>query len=89
MCHQIDGLGYDYGPELRGFGHRQPPEVVARALIEPSADIAHGYESTELKLKDGKVVHGQLLSNGNPVMIRSMGGINQEIPRKAIPTAKA
>lgn len=84
MCHQIDGLGSDYGPDLRGFGRRQPPEVIARALIEPSADIAHGYEGTELKLKDEKRIHGQLLSKGNPLLIRSMGGATQEIPEAAV-----
>jgi putative membrane-bound dehydrogenase-like protein len=88
MCHQIDGLGLDYGPDLRGFGRRQPPEVTARALIEPSADIAHGYEGTELLLKNGIRIHGQVLSRGNPLLVRSMGGTTQEIPKKAISSQK-
>ncbi len=88
MCHQIDGLGSDYGPDLRGFGRRQPPEVIARAMIEPSADIAHGFEGNELTLTDGKVIHGQLLSNGDPMMVRSMGGLNQDIPKGIIAEQK-
>ncbi len=46
MCHQIDGAGAEHGPNLKGFGSRQAPEVLARSIIDPSFDISHGYEGT-------------------------------------------
>jgi putative membrane-bound dehydrogenase-like protein len=89
MCHQIDGAGPDYGPALKGFGSRQPPEVIARAIIDPSADIAHGFEGTAIQLKDGKWIDGQIVAEGNPVVIRSTGGMTQKVPKRQIAGRKA
>lgn len=80
MCHKIDGKGPDYGPDLKGFASRQPPEVIARALIDPSAEIAAGFEGTTIRLKDGKVIDGVIVADGNPVVIRSTGGVTQKVP---------
>jgi putative heme-binding domain-containing protein len=84
MCHQIDGAGPDYGPALKGFASRQPPEVIARAIVDPSADIAHGFEGTAIHLKDGKWIDGQVVADGDPVVIRSTGGMTQKVPKSQI-----
>jgi putative membrane-bound dehydrogenase-like protein len=88
MCHQIDGAGPDYGPELKGFASRQAPEVVARGIIDPSFDISHGFEGTAIRLKDGKWIDGRIIADGNPVVIRSTGGVTQKVPRKLIAERK-
>ena len=51
-----------------------------RALVRPSAEIAHGYDGTELRTKDGLTIQGLLLKQDDPLMMRSMGGITQIIP---------
>jgi len=84
MCHQIDGNGPDYGPDLKGFGRRQPAEVIAKALVDPSADIAHGFDGTAIMLNDGKWIDGRVISDGNPVVIRSTGGFTQKVPKMEI-----
>jgi putative membrane-bound dehydrogenase-like protein len=84
MCHQIDGNGPAYGPELRGFATRQGREAVVTAIVEPSASIALGYEGTTLKLKAGGQVDGLLQSNNDPVVIKSTGGVSQLVPKKQI-----
>ena len=84
MCHQIDGNGPAYGPELRGFATRQGREAVVTAIVEPSASIALGYEGTTLKLKAGGQVDGLLQSNNDPVVIKSTGGVSQLVPKKLI-----
>lgn len=89
MCHQIDGAGPDYGPALKGFAGRQPPEVIARAIVDPSADIAHGFEGTAIHLKDGKWIDGQIVADGDPVVIRSTGGMTQKVPKSQISGRKA
>ena len=80
MCHAIGGIGAELGPALDGWGRGKSAEVIATALIRPSADIAHGYEGTELKTKDGLTIQGVLIKEGDPLMMRSMGGITQIIP---------
>ena len=55
-------------------------DVIATAIVRPSAEIAHGYEGAELKTKDGLTIQGVLIKEGDPLMMRSMGGITQIIP---------
>jgi putative heme-binding domain-containing protein len=80
ICHAVGGSGAELGPALDGWGRGKSADVVATALIRPSADIAHGYEGTELKTKDGLTIQGVLIKEGDPLMMRSMGGITQIIP---------
>jgi putative membrane-bound dehydrogenase-like protein len=84
LCHRIGAGGVDYAPNLTGFANRQTREVIIEAIRNPSADIAHGYEGTELVLKDGKVIDGLALSSGDPVIIESTGGFTQTIPANRI-----
>lgn len=84
MCHQFNGQGVEFGPNLDGWGRSQPTEIIAQALIEPSKDIAHGYDGVELMLKDGTAIHGMLLTEGNIMIIRSMGGQNQFVPQSRV-----
>jgi putative heme-binding domain-containing protein len=84
MCHQVDGTGVDFGPNLTGWGRSQPPSVIAEALINPSKDIAHGFDGMEITTKDGLTIQGQVLTDGEIVIVRSLGGQTQYIPRKRI-----
>lgn len=84
MCHEIGGVGVHYGPPLDGWGRTQTDEVIARSLIDPSADIAHGFDGSAILTKEGKTVHGLVIQQGNPTIVTSMGGLTQIIPRKAI-----
>lgn len=84
MCHKVDGNGAEYGPELKGFGQRQPPEVVARSIVDPSFDISHGFEGHSLELKQGGQIDGLVIADGETIKIRSTGGVTQDIPKGAI-----
>lgn len=84
MCHEIGGVGVQFGPPLDGWGRTQTNEVIARSLIDPSADIAHGFDGSVILTKEGKTVHGLVIQEGNPTIITSMGGLTQMIPRKEI-----
>jgi putative membrane-bound dehydrogenase-like protein len=80
MCHAIGGAGAELGPVLDGWGQGKSADVIATAIVNPSAEIAHGYEGVELKTKDGLTIQGVLSKEGDPLMMRSMGGITQIIP---------
>ena len=84
LCHRIGDQGVDYGPNLSSFAKMQTTEVVIGAITQPSADIAHGYDGTTVRLKDGRVVHGRMLSSGDPLVVQSTGGVVQLIPRDRI-----
>jgi putative membrane-bound dehydrogenase-like protein len=80
MCHSIGGTGAEVGPALDGWGRGKAPDVIAKAIVQPSAEIAQGYEGTEIKTKDGLTIQGLLIKDNDPLMMRSMGGVTQIIP---------
>ncbi|MCX6858581.1 MAG: c-type cytochrome [Verrucomicrobia bacterium] len=88
MCHQIEGVGISFGPDLAGWVKDQGAEAFAVAVTDPSQGIAHGYEFTHVELKDGGQIDGIARSIGDPVMLDSMGGISQLIPRDRIKQMK-
>ncbi|MGC6467578.1 MAG: PVC-type heme-binding CxxCH protein [Akkermansiaceae bacterium] len=81
MCHEFNGAGVNYGPNLKGWGQGQTLDVIARSIVDPSADIAHGYSGIGIELKKGGHVHGIASSDGDPMIITSTGGVTQMIPR--------
>jgi putative membrane-bound dehydrogenase-like protein len=88
LCHQIGGIGVEVGPGLDGWGRGQTTEVIANSLVNPSTDIAHGYDATEIKTKDGKTIHGLLIKDNDPFIIVSMGGVTQIVPGSKIASRK-
>jgi putative heme-binding domain-containing protein len=84
MCHHIDGTGVEYGPTLTDYGKTQTSEVILQSIINPSADIASGYDGYQIETKDGLKIQGRLLSAGDPLIIQSMGGITQTVPKSRV-----
>ena len=86
LCHRIGDQGADYGPDLTTFGRTQTTEALLRSLIEPDADIAHGFAGSEIVTTDGLTIAGMVLSESDPIIIRSAGGVTQMIPKARIKT---
>jgi len=79
-CHVIGGVGVDVGPNLTGFGQRFPQEVIAKSILEPSAEISLGFEAQHIVTKAGLDIMGVVLAEGDPIIMKSMGGLTQSIP---------
>ncbi len=88
LCHRVGGQGIDYGPDLTGWASRQTTESVIKSIIDPSAEIALGYQGSEVRLADGGVVHGRVLATRNPVIVQSTGGLMQFIPADRLVTGR-
>ena len=84
MCHTSGGAGVDVGPSLDGWGRGKSAEVIARAIVRPSAEIAQGYDGMELTTTDGLKIQGLLVKQGDPLMIRSHGGVTQIVPANRV-----
>jgi putative heme-binding domain-containing protein len=84
LCHKIGRVGNDFGPNLTVFGRQQPREVIAQAIVNPSADISHGFDGSRIETHDGVVIDGMILSQRSPMIVRMMGGTTQQIWRKRI-----
>ena len=59
----------------RGDRHRHP---------QAERRIAQGYDGTELKTTDGLTIQGLLIKQGDPLMMRSQGGVTQIIPANRV-----
>jgi len=84
LCHHIDGVGPHYGPDLKGWVSRQGVAMAVKAIVNPSADIAHGFHGTAIQLHDGKWIDGRIESDGDPIVTTSTGGITQLVPRDRV-----
>jgi len=80
LCHKIGDQGVDYGPDLSAFGRTQTTEALLRSIVEPDADLAHGFAGTRVETSDGIIIEGLLLSESDPLIIRSAGGLTQMVP---------
>ena len=87
-CHKIGKSGVDFGPDLTTFGKQQPAEVIIGAIANPSADISHGFEGSVVKTKDGITIAGIVLSDGDPLVIKSTGAQVQMVPRARVESVK-
>jgi putative membrane-bound dehydrogenase-like protein len=83
-CHKIAGQGTEFGPNLTEFAKQQTPETILEAICKPSATISHGYEGSTVITKDGITITGILQSNGDTVILKSMGNLTQQIPREMV-----
>jgi putative heme-binding domain-containing protein len=88
MCHSVGGAGSELGPALDNWGRGKAAEVIATAIVRPSAEIAHGYDGTTIQTKDGLTIQGVLIKEGDPLMMRSMGGVTQIIPADRVATRR-
>jgi putative membrane-bound dehydrogenase-like protein len=86
-CHVIGKTGADFGPDLTYFGKTQPKDVVIEAIINPSKDISHGYDAQTVVTEAGNI-DGVVLSSADPVIVKSMGGIVQTIPKNKVKEIK-
>ena len=87
-CHKFDGTGIDFGPDLTTYAKQQSLETLVLNISQPSNNISHGFEGTRVVLDDGMVITGMVLSSGDPLMIKSMGGLVQSIPRARVKEEK-
>ncbi|HEU5077643.1 MAG TPA: PVC-type heme-binding CxxCH protein [Opitutaceae bacterium] len=83
-CHRVGSNGVDYAPDLTAFAKRQAVSAVVRSIVDPSADISLGFEGTAVVLKDGIEIDGLVRADEDPLIIQSMGGIRQLVPKSKV-----
>src|SRR5262249_42247821 len=61
-CHQINGEGVDFGPNLSEIGTKLGKDAIYESILDPSAGISFGYEAWQIELQNGDEVFGLIAS---------------------------
>lgn len=61
-CHQVDGMGVDFGPALSQIGTKLGRQALYEAILDPSSGISFGYEGWSVETRGGEELFGILAS---------------------------
>ena len=75
-CHQVNGLGVDFGPNLSTIGAKLGKDALFEAILDPNAGISFGFEAWQLTLKSGDEAFGLIVSDSaDELAVKAVGGI--------------
>jgi quinoprotein glucose dehydrogenase len=84
-CHKFQGEGGEVGPDLTGIGSKQNREYLLESIVDPSKQIAKGFETVVLALKDGTSVSGVFKEeNGTSIKLVTPEGQFIHVAKKDI-----
>lgn len=89
ICHQVKGEGIDFGPKLTEIGSKLPKDGLLEAIMNPSAGVSFGYETTELQMKDGNTLTGLVASKTeDEISLKMPGGTINKVNRSDVKLMK-
>jgi putative heme-binding domain-containing protein len=75
-CHQVNGKGVDFGPNLSEIGTKLGKDALYEAILDPSAGVSFGYEAWQVELKNGDEAFGLIVSETpEEIAIKTQNGI--------------
>ncbi|MEM1325349.1 MAG: PVC-type heme-binding CxxCH protein [Bacteroidota bacterium] len=84
-CHQVDGQGIEFGPNLSEIGSKLAKQAMYEAIFYPSAGINFGYEGYIIKTKSGGFYNGYISSETETdLTVKMMGGVSKTLSKKEI-----
>ncbi|MEJ7768203.1 MAG: PVC-type heme-binding CxxCH protein, partial [Chitinophagaceae bacterium] len=89
VCHQVNNTGTRFGPDLSEIGAKYPKEGLYKAVLQPDAGIAFGYEGFIFKTKDGNQVLGYISSETkDEITVEMMGSTSTKIKKSELLSKK-
>jgi putative heme-binding domain-containing protein len=87
-CHRFSNEGGSVGPDLTSLAARFSPLDILESVVEPNKVISDQYTAIDVVTKDGRVVTGRLVNQGDgEIMINTNmldPGANEDIKRSEI-----
>jgi putative heme-binding domain-containing protein len=62
-CHRSGNEGGGIGPDLTNLGKRSDYKSILESILHPNMVVSNQYEQHELKLKDGSMILGQVVTD--------------------------
>lgn len=89
QCHQLQGKGVNFGPDLASIRNRDPQFILAD-ILDPNRSIADAYEFWTATLKNGPATSGLIASEtSTSVTFKDLAGQTRTIARSDIRTLQA
>lgn len=84
-CHSILPDEPQKGPYLGSVGNLFNREQLIQHIIDPTAEVAQGFQTYQFKLKDGTLASGFVTArDDNTITLRNLAGLSQTIPTSAV-----
>lgn len=88
-CHQLDGVGFQVGPDLAALTNKTPSSLLV-AVLDPNREVDGRYVSYIAVLADGRTITGLLVNeSGNSVTLREQGGKDHVLLRSDLDELRA
>jgi putative heme-binding domain-containing protein len=83
-CHALHGQGGNVGPDLTSYKRDDVPQMLLN-VINPSAEIREGFESSVIVAKSGRMVTGIVAEkDARVVVVRTAEGQQIVLPRDEV-----
>ena len=80
-CHRVRGLGNWVGPELSSIGVKYGKDALLDAILNPSASISFGYQTSAIATTDGRVLSGLVVHQSpEELVLKTAEGQRVTIP---------
>ena len=84
-CHQVNGVGIDFGPALSEIGSKLAKEAIYDSILNPSAGISFGFEGFEVKTRSGDTFIGMVANDtADELDLKVPGGVIQKTVKSNI-----
>ncbi|MBA3699151.1 MAG: c-type cytochrome [Planctomycetes bacterium] len=85
ICHQVNGAGIDFGPNLSDIGSRKTKENMFESILDPNKVLEPGFESVLIKLESDETYMGMIAGEtDSEVTIKAMGGVKTTVKKADI-----
>ncbi|RFC41750.1 MAG: mono- and diheme variant protein [Verrucomicrobia bacterium] len=84
-CHQIEGVGVDFGPALDRIGTKWNREALLQQILEPSKLIDPEWQLATLEMKGGDSKTGFVIAtDSTETRLKIAGGLSATVPSSEI-----
>ena len=84
-CHQLEGIGNAFAPDLENIGQRVDARFVIQSIIDPDAFVTEGFHQCVIETGEGNVYSGILLSeSGRSLQMALLNGDVVSVPTREI-----
>jgi putative heme-binding domain-containing protein len=84
-CHQVNGKGVNFAPNLSEIGTKLGKDALFEAILDPSAGISFGFEAWQIEFTNGEEAFGILLSDtADEITLKTQNGITSKYKKADI-----